>query len=75
MRESQVTLTAAVLREGSWHHVTEDTDRPLLDMDGGSQRGLHGGLQAGHLCWPVAYRQLTPGLAPGQHCPSSRPLL
>ena len=71
MRESQVTLTAAVLREGSWHHVTEDTDRPLLDVDGGSQRGL----QAGHLCWPVAYRQLTPGLAPGQHRPSSRPLL
>ena len=55
--------------------MTEDTDRPLLDMDGGSRHGLHGGLQAGHLCWPVAYRQLTPGLAPGQHRPSSRPLL
>lgn len=66
MRESQVTLTVAVLREGSWHHVTEDTDGPLLDVDRGSQRGLHGGLQAGHLCWPMAWRQLTPGLAPGQ---------
>ena len=74
VRESK-SVTATVLREGSWHHVTEDTDRPLWDVGGGSRRGLHGGLQVGRHCWPVAYRQLTPGLAPGQHRPSSGPLL